>query len=50
MYVLYVVWGGLLVQGDLDVCFVCCVGWLYWYKVILDVCFVCCVGWFIGTR
>ena len=30
MYVLYVVWGGLLVQGDLDVCFVCCVG----YKVI----------------
>ena len=27
MYVLYVVWGGLLVQGDLDICFVCCVGW-----------------------
>ena len=49
MYVLYVVWGGLLVQGDLDVCFVCCVGGLL-VQGDLDVCFVCCVGWFIGTR
>ena len=34
MYVLYVVWGGLLVQGDLDVCVCMLCGVVYWYKVI----------------
>ena len=35
MYVLYVVWGGLLVQGDLDVCFVCCVGYLMYVLYVV---------------